>query len=168
MNWFDLIIIILIIASLIKGYISGFVMQLASLCGIILGAIFAGKLSEAITPKLIDIADGTPHIMGPISYIIAFVIILIVMLLLGKAIQSVIKAMELNFFNRIAGAIFCSAKWLILFSILLNLITEMDQNKLLIKKDVRENTYTYAYVKKIAPLAIPYLRFDWINSLHLQ
>lgn len=142
---------------------SGFVMQLASLCGLVLGAFFAGKLSGYIAPKLIELTGGAAHLIGPLSYLIAFALIIIVMLLLGKAVQSLVKAMELNLLNRLAGALFCSLKYLLLFSIVLNLIIEIDQGEVIIKKDVRENTYTYTYIQQIAPFAIPYLKFDWVN-----
>ena len=65
--------------------------------------------------------------------------------------------------NRVAGACFCCIKWLVIFSILVNIVSEMDQDKHLIKEDVRENTYTYKYVTTIAQLVVPYLKFDWID-----
>ncbi|WP_165023761.1 MULTISPECIES: CvpA family protein [unclassified Dysgonomonas] len=164
MNWFDLVIIILVAATLIKGFTSGFVMQAASLAGLILGAIFAGKLSGYIAPKIISLTDGSPHVIGPISYVVAFLLIITSLILLGKAVQSAVKAMEMNALNRIAGAIFCCAKWLIAVSILVNLISEIDQSNLIIKEDVYEKSHTYPLVKRVAPLAIPYLNFDWITQ----
>ena len=164
MNWFDLLIIVLVLLTLFRGYISGLVMQLASLIGIILGAVFAGKLSEIIAPKMIAITDIPTHIVGPVSYIIAFVVILIVIVLIGRLLQSFIEAIKINTLNRLAGAVFCCAKWIVIFSILLNLVVEFDQDKQIIKEDIRENSHTYPLMTKAAQAVIPYLRFDWITQ----
>ncbi|WP_029905127.1 CvpA family protein [Prevotella sp. 10(H)] len=163
LNWFDIVVVILILVTLVKGFFSGLVMQIASLAGIILGAIFAGKLSEYIAPWLISFIDGSPHIIGPLSYIIAFIIILIALFFAGKLVNKFVDALQMSTLNRLAGAIFCAAKWLVVFSILLNLLVEFDQDKKIIKEDIRENSHTYPLVTEIAKTVIPYLRFDWIN-----
>lgn len=163
MNWFDLVIVILILITLIKGFFSGFVMQVATLAGIILGAIFAGKLAEIIAPELIELVEGSSHIIGPLSYIIAFVAILVGLFFIGKLLESFIDALQMGMLNRLAGALFCSVKWIIIFSIVLNLIVEFDQDKRIIKEEVRNESYTYPYIAKVAQTVIPYLRFDWIK-----
>lgn len=161
MNWFDLVVALIIILSMIRGLFSGLVMQLATLAGIILGAIFAGKLSEYIAPELIKITDASPHIVGPLSYILAFVAILIGLFFAGKLIESFVDAIKMTSLNRLAGGIFCAAKWIIIFSILVNLLVEFDQEEKIIKENVRNESYTYPLVTEVAKTVIPYLRFDW-------
>ena len=165
MNWFDLIVIILVLVSLGKGAFSGLVMQVASLAGLVLGAIFAGQLSALVAPELIRLTDASPHIIGPLSYIVAFIAILVGLFFAGKLVESFVEALQMNSLNRLAGAVFCCVKWVVLFSILLNLLVEFDQNKVLIKEDVREKSYTYPYITKISQTVIPYLRFDWVKEI---
>lgn len=163
MNWFDLVVVIIVGLAIVKGFFSGLIMQVATLAGIILGAIFAGKLSEIIAPKLIALVDGSPHIIGPLSYIVAFVAILIALFFAGKLLESFANALKLSALNRLAGALFSCAKWIVLFSIGLNLLVEFDQNKNIVKENVREGSYTYPLMSEVAKAVIPYLRFDWIN-----
>lgn len=162
-NWFDLVVAILIILTLIRGFFSGFIMQVATLAGIVLGAIFAGKLSEYIAPELIKITDASSHIIGPLSYIVAFIAILIALFFAGKLIESFVDALKMTILNRLAGAVFCTAKWIVIFSILLNLLVEFDQNKNIIKEDIRNESYTYPLISEVAKTVIPYLRFDWTD-----
>lgn len=162
MNWFDLLVVIILILSIIRGLFSGLVMQLATLAGIILGAVFAGKLSEYIAPQLIKITEASPHIIGPLSYILAFIAILTGLFFIGKLIESFVDAIKMTALNRLAGGIFCAAKWIIIFSILTNLLVEFDQDEKIIKEDVRKESYTYPLITEVAKTAIPYLRFDWI------
>jgi membrane protein required for colicin V production len=159
MNWFDLVVAILVIITLLKGFFSGLVMQIASLVGLVLGAIFAGRLSGIIAPWLIELTGAPPHIIGTLSYVVAFLLILIALFFAGKLLQSFVDAIKMNTLNRLAGALFFCAKWIILFSILMNLIVELDRNKRIITEDVRKNTYTYPVVIEIARTVIPYLQF---------
>lgn len=163
MNWFDILVVLIVVLTLIRGAFSGLIMQVATLAGIILGAVFAGKLSEYIAPELITLTDASPHIVGPLSYIVAFVAILIALYFVGKLLESFADAIKLSALNRLGGALFCCAKWIILFSILLNLVVEFDQNKKIIREDVWESSYTYPLISGVAKVVIPYLRFDWIN-----
>lgn len=165
MNWFDLVVVVLVIITLIKGFFSGLVMQIASLAGIILGAIFAGQLSGILAPKLIQLTQASPHIVGPLSYIVAFLIIIIILLFAGKLLESFIEAIKMTTLNRLTGALFCCAKWIIIFSIIMNLFVEFDQGKNIIKEDIRENAHSYPIVMDIARTVIPFLRFDWIKEL---
>lgn len=165
MNWFDLVIVILVLITLVKGFFSGLVMQIASLAGLILGAIFAGQLSAILAPKLISLTNASPHIIGPLSYIIAFIVIIVALLFAGKLLESFVDAIKMNTLNRFAGALFCCAKWLIVFSILINLIVEFDQDKQIIKEDIREQALSYPIVTDIAQTVIPYLKFDWIKDV---
>ncbi|NDV77356.1 CvpA family protein [Dysgonomonas sp. 511] len=160
LHWFDLVILIIIGLTLVRGAFSGFIMQAATLLGVILGAIFAGKLSEIIAPKLMELVNASSHIISPLSYIVAFVLIMIALIFAGKLLESAIDALKMTALNRLAGAIFCAVKWLIVFSIILNIVVEFDQNRQLIKDDVRETSVSYPYIMKIAQTVIPYLRFD--------
>ena len=54
MSWFDIIVILVLLAAFIKGLKKGLTMQLAGLVAIIIGAIFAGKAAEIILPYLLD------------------------------------------------------------------------------------------------------------------
>lgn len=164
MNWFDLIVVILVLVTLAKGFFSGLVMQIASLAGLILGAIFAGQLSALLAPKLLSLTNASPHIIGPLSYVIAFLVIIVALLFAGKLLESFVDAVKMNTLNRLAGALFCCAKWIIVFSILLNLLVEFDQNKTIIKEDVRKNSQVYPYITQISQTVIPYLRFDWVKE----
>lgn len=164
MNWFDLVVLILAVLTLVKGFFSGLVMQVASLAGLILAAIFAGQLSTILAPKLIELTNASPHIVGPLSYIIAFILIIVALLFAGKLLQSFVDAIKMNTLNRLAGALFCCAKWIVVFSILMNLLVEFDQDQKVVKEDIRKQAISYPYIMDIAQTVIPYLRFDWVKD----
>jgi membrane protein required for colicin V production len=88
---------------------------------------------------------------------------LVALFFAGKLLESFVDALKMTILNRLAGALFCAAKWIVVFSIALNLVAEFDQHKRIIKEDVREKSHTYPLVTEIAKTVIPYLRFDWIS-----
>ncbi len=163
-NWFDTLIFIIIIISFIVGYSSGFIKQLASLAGIILGGMFAGKIASIISPYLIELTKAESYIVKPLSYIIAFISIVIFFFILGRVIHKLFKVIQLNLLNRLIGAIFSAAKWIIIMSIIVNIISTIDIKEVIIKKDIKENSKTYPYIKAITPYFIPFLDFERSNK----
>ncbi len=159
---FDIVILVLAVVSLIIGFSSGFIMQVSLLAGVVLGAVFAGHLATYINPYLLEWTGGTPHIISVVSYVISFILILMILVLIAKLAQSLLKAVKINFVNRLAGAVFSLAAWLIIISIVLNVIVEIDKDKTIIGENTRQKSHAYPLVKDLAPKAIPYLRFDWI------
>lgn len=159
MVWFDFIILGVLVFSFIKGYKSGLVMQLAMLVGLIVSAIFAGKLSELVTPYLIRWIDGIPsYVLSPISYLIAFVLIISACFFWGKIFESLLKLVLLGFVNSFIGGLFSMLKWLVIFSILLNLILMLDYNHKLIDENTKEKSLTFEPVSQIAQTLVPFLR----------
>lgn len=165
MHWFDITVLALAIISVIYGYISGLLMQLALLVGVVLGGIFSGVVADKIFPFLINQAGMQPHIAGPLSYIVAFLIIMLAVCLLARMLQSVLKAIKLNFLNRLAGAVFCFVGLVFVLSIGLNLLIEFDRSKSILTEEIRTDTRTFPIVQSAAPAIIPYLRFDWIEQI---
>lgn len=161
MNWFDFIVLGILALSFIKGYKSGFVMQLATLAGFVVSAIFAGKLSELVAPKLIEFIDDIPaYIISPLSYTIAFILILVAFFFVGKVFESLLKFVMLGFINKLLGAVFSATKWVLVFGILLSLLSELDKNKTLFKEEFRDKSLTFNPIMKVAQSVVPFLKFD--------
>lgn len=164
MHWFDITVFVLAALSVIYGFTSGLIMQLALLIGIVLGGMFSGLVADKIYPFMEKYLQLEPHIMAPASYVLAFILIMIVISLLGTMLQSVLKAIKLNFLNRLGGAAFCLTFVLFVLSICLNLLVEFDRNKSILSDEVRVDSHTFSIVRSVAPTIVPYLRFDWLDD----
>ena len=77
MRWFDIIISLILLGAFIRGIQKGFIMQLAGLVALIAGAIFAGRLANILLPFLLKTIGVSANIAVVLSYVIAFVIIVI-------------------------------------------------------------------------------------------
>lgn len=81
MNWIDFVIIILLVFGLARGFIDGFIKELASLLALILGIWGAIKFSSFTAERLYDYFDMTGQYTGIIAFLITFVIIVILVIL---------------------------------------------------------------------------------------
>ena len=157
MKWFDLIIGILLLFALFKGYRKGLIMQLVGLATIILSAIFGGQLAKIILPELNKWAHLSPEVSRVISFVIAFVAIALVLALIGRLIQRFIDAVSLSFFNKLLGGVIAVATMMLFLSILLNLVLMLDKKDSIFTKEIKKESFFYRRVESVVPAIVPYL-----------
>lgn len=127
MGTIDIIIILLITTGALRGAYKGFIKQLSSLGGIVLGIIacrmfgdWASKILSAIVPELKELpfADTAISILG---HIVLFIFVYINIALIATMIRGITNKLSLGVFDRVAGALLCVFKYLLALSLLLNL-----------------------------------------------
>ncbi len=157
MTWIDFVTLIIVGYSFFKGYGDGLISQVTSLLGLVFGAIFAGTIAQLLEPAITAVFKSSSHIAGPISYLIAFVLILIGFSFVGKMIKGIANSIHIGFLNNLGGAAFCALKWLLAFSLFLNVVETMDSNELVIKAETKQKSTTHQFVKGLMPMIVPYL-----------
>ena len=157
MNWFDIIIIILLLIALINGYRKGLIQQLVSLAIILLSAIFGGKLAAYILPELNRFLDLSPNLARVLSFVLAFAAIAIIISLIGKFIQKFLAVIFLSFVNRLLGSIIAAGTLMFILSIVLNLVLMLDKNESLISKEIKEESFFFERVESVVPAVVPHL-----------
>lgn len=157
MVWFDTLVVVILIVAFIRGYMSGLIIQAAYLVGLLLAGIFAGQVSTYIMPYF-NFEPSSMHIAKPIMYILAFALIIVGVVLIGRVLTETLKAIKLNFLNRVAGSVFCAITYLFALSIILSIVNLFDNKQTFIPTTVQDKSITYSFVKKLAPTIIPYLK----------
>lgn len=160
MNWFDILIFIVVIYCIIKGYKTGLVKQLSTLAGLLAGAILSGKLSVLLLPYIQHIKSIPPSMTAPLSYILTFLIIILGFYLLGTMVEEIIKTVKMGTLNKLAGVALCLIKWLFAISIIVNLIVQADEHHQLIAPKIQNGSTTYKYIQPFAPKLVPFLKFS--------
>ena len=157
LNWFDLIVLTLLLIAFVNGYRKGLVMMLAGLATVILAAIFGGKLAVRILPELQKLFDMSPQLANVLSYVAAFLAIAVVLGLVAALVQKIFETVNLNFVNRLLGSVVSVATTTIVLSILLNLVLMLDSGERMIKPDVKEKSFFYERIQAVVPAIVPYL-----------
>lgn len=157
MNWFDLVILFLLLIALVNGYRKGLVQQLVGLAIILLSAVFGGKLAAYIFPELDRFLELSPDLARVLSFILAFAAIAIVISLIGKLIQQLLSVILLSTVNRILGSIIAVGTLMFILSIILNLVLVLDKNETVISEETKKDSFFLERVEAVVPAVVPYL-----------
>lgn len=158
MNWFDVLVGILLLIAFIDGYRKGLIMQLVGLATLVLAAIFGGRLAERILPEIIRLIDISPASARVLSFVLAFALIAIILSLIGRLIQKFVDVVLLSFINRLLGSVVAMATMMLFLSILLNLILVFDKEETVINKRTRQESFFFERVEAVVPAIIPYMK----------
>lgn len=105
MNAIDLGVIAIILLFLIRGIWIGFVRQLASLAGLILGYLFAGRYYEQMSPRLAPVISS-PQLSFLVTYVLLFLAVFLGAMALGFVLKKVMSLSLLGWFDRLLGGVF--------------------------------------------------------------
>lgn len=129
MNTLGVIIIIVAIVGLLYGFHRGIVREAVSLIAIVLGVIACRLFSEpataaaakflGVTPESPSLSQYTASIAG---CIVVFVVVWLGVYLVGRVIRGAVHAVRLGIIDSALGSIYCAGKWLLILSLLLNLL----------------------------------------------
>ena len=126
MNWIDFIIIILLVFGLARGFINGFIKELASLLALILGIWGAIKFSTFTAGKLYDYFDMTGQYVGIIAFLITFVIIVIIIHFIGLVVDKFVEKISLGVLNSLLGLVFGVFKTALILSVIFTVLNAID------------------------------------------
>ena len=163
MNGFDIVIVILIITAFIKGLMKGFISELATLVGLILGIIGAVLFSGIVANWLIGRVSS--QFIPVLSFLILFVGIIFCVYLLAKLIDSFIKAIALGWLNRIAGGFFSVFKIMFIVSVLILIVDRFGIGEKIIKQDVRNKSLLFEPVRQFAPKTFELFKLKYEHLL---
>lgn len=157
MNWFDVLVGILLLIAFIDGYRKGLIMQLVGLATIVLAAIFGGRIAERIFPEIIRLIDISPASAKVLAFVLAFALIAILLSLIGRLIQKFVDVVMLSFINRLLGSVISMGTMMFFLSILLNLILVLDKKEVVINRKTKQESFFFERVEAVVPAVIPYM-----------
>jgi membrane protein required for colicin V production len=155
MNWVDAIIVVILILSLVTGFINGLVKEVASLAALILGIWGAIKFSTFTAEKLYDYFDMTGRYVGVIAFLITFGIIVVIIHFIGILADKVVSAVSLGFINRILGIVFGLIKSMLIMSVFFVVLNAIDARRPFLPKKTIEESKFYNPISDIAPAIFP-------------
>ncbi len=162
MNYFDIVIGIILILALVRGFKNGLVVELAALAALVLGLLGAVHFS-GITESYLSQYLSSNYI-GIIAFIITFVLIVIGVHLLARVIDKLIQAVALGTLNRIMGALFSLLKYAFIISVLMAVVNGLERNFKFLPEAQKESSRLYEPIASIAPFVFPYLKFDTVTE----
>lgn len=151
MNVLDLYIAIPILLGFVIGLFRGLIKETISLIIIIVGILLSRLLAPGISDKLIDWFNISPQAARPLSFIIAFLIIALVLIIIGRILHKMLKMLSLGLINSILGGIVSAIKFVLIVSVVLVLMEALDNKFSFMSNDLKEESMLYKPIKKITP-----------------
>ena len=158
MNYIDLVLGIMLIIAAIQGFRKGFIVEAASLAALILGIWGAIKFSDWTAGFISRTFNYHPDYLSTIAFLLTFIGIVILVHMLGKILDSTVKAVALGFLNRLAGIIFGVLKTAVILSILLLLFDSVDENVHILPSKQKAESKIYSPMKQLVPTLFPFIK----------
>jgi membrane protein required for colicin V production len=155
MNWIDATIVVILIISMVMGFINGLVKEVASLAALILGIWGAIKFSAFTAEKLYDYFDMSGQYVGVVAFLITFGIIVVIIHFIGIIVNKIVDAVALSFVNRLLGIVFGLLKSVLIMSVLFVVLNSIDARKSFLPKDTIEESIFYNPISDIAAAIFP-------------
>jgi membrane protein required for colicin V production len=157
MNYIDLILGIILILAAIQGFRQGFIVELASLAALVLGIWGAIRFSDWTADLITDTTEFHSEHLSTIAFVITFIAIVILVHMMGKILDSAVKAVALGFLNRLAGIIFGILKTAVILSIFLLLFESVDENVHILPSKQKAESKIYEPMKQLVPTLFPFI-----------
>jgi membrane protein required for colicin V production len=125
LSWFDIAILAIVVFGVYRGYKEGFLMELFSLLAIVLGILGAFKLLGFALIFLADKFDIDEKILPYVAFGVVFIIIVIVVTLIGRALRLSIDKSFLGRVDEIAGSFLGAIKTVFLISVLMWVLSSL-------------------------------------------
>jgi membrane protein required for colicin V production len=114
----DLVIVVIIASSVLLGLVRGLIQSVAGLLGLILGAVFAGRLAALISPALDQAHIQHPQIPAAATFIVAFLAIVTGVEFVAGLLRMITRLLFLGWVDRLGGAVFGALRGVLLSMIL--------------------------------------------------
>jgi membrane protein required for colicin V production len=143
MNPIDLTISIIILIGIIRGFMKGFIYEIAVLGALFVSYFLGFKLADSASiyiAKIIHINETTLHY---VSLLAVWISISIGIIFLAKLFEGLVNIAALGIFNKIAGALFGGMKYALLLSVFIFFLNRWDISTTWLNADKKADSYFY-------------------------
>jgi membrane protein required for colicin V production len=152
MGILDIIIGLLLIYGLYKGIKNGLFVELASLVALVAGLYGAIHFSNIVGEYLSKNMEWDERYMNTASFLITFILIVIVVNMAGKLLTKIADFAMLGLLNKIAGGIFGVLKVAVILGALMIFFDRTNNQLGFIKQESIDESKLYTPVKEIGAL----------------
>lgn len=151
----DIVILVIVGAGAIVGFIKGFIRQLASMLGLIIGLIAAKALYASLAEKLCPVLTDSMTVAQVLAFIMIWIAVPLLFLLVASLLTKAMKAVSLNWLNRLLGFVLGALKFMLLISVVIGVIEFIDSDNKLISATKKSESLFYYQMEKFAGIFFP-------------
>lgn len=146
----DLVVAIILILAIIKGFQKGLIAGLFSFIAIIIGLAAAIKLSAVVAGYIGKTVKVSEQWLPVISFAVVFLVVILLVRWGANAIQRTVEIAMLGWVNRLGGVIFYAAIYITVLSVILFYAEQLK----VVQPATTEKSVTYPILQPLGPKAI--------------
>ena len=155
MEVIDIVLGALILFGLVRGFMKGLFVEVASLVALIAGVYGAIHFSNFAAEFLQTRTEWTEKTISITAFAITFVVIVLAIAFAGKALTKLANFAALGILNKLLGGLFGALKMALILSIVLNIFDKMNKTIAFVDNDSMENSILFSPVKSLVPIIFP-------------
>ena len=155
MTTIDIIILIVIGAGATIGLFKGFVKQLATIAGLIVGLIAAKALYMSLAEKLCPTITDSMTLAQIISFIMIWIAVPLGFTLASLLFSRALDAMSLGWVNRLLGMALGVLKYILLVGLFINVLEFIDSDNRLVHQTKKSESVLYYPMKNFVGIFFP-------------
>lgn len=152
----DIIVAIILILAIIKGYRQGLIVALFSFIAFIIGLAAALKLSVVAADYIGKAVKVSDKWLPIISFAVVFLIVVLLVRLGAKFIEKTVEIAMLGWANKLGGILLYAGIYILIFSVLLFYADQMN----FIKPETKIASVSYSYIQPWGPKLM-----DWLGKI---
>ena len=163
MSILDVILLICFIPALIQGLKKGFISQAISIVSLIAGVWMSFEFSTAVSAWLAQYVEASEKLLKIASFAIIMIGVFIILGIVGKSLEGILKFVMLGWLNRLLGVVFAFIKTGLVIGIVIILFNSLNNSLNLVSEETLAQSVLYPPLKDMAYTIFPYLKeiFFW-------
>ena len=158
MNILDAIILICLIPAIIQGLRKGFISQAISIISLIAGIWASAKFTDIVTAWAAQHINASEQVLKIVAFAIVLIVVFLILGLVGRMLESVLKFVCLGWVNKLAGLAFSLMKAMLIIGLAITTFSSINATFGLVKPEVIADSTLYQPLKDIADAIFPYIK----------
>lgn len=156
--YIDIVIALILILAVYRGWKNGFVMELFSFLSLFVGIYIAIHFSDALTVYLREQQEIKASYLPAASFVGLLIAVIIGIYFLGKLLTATLKAGGLETINKLAGVLFATAKALLSLSLFFILFNSFDSKADILPQKQKDESFLYPHIYNFSLKVLPSLK----------
>ena len=158
MNILDIIILICLVPAIFQGIRKGFISQAISIISLIAGVWASAKFANIVGTWLAEYISASEQVLKLTAFALILAGVFVVLGLIGKLLESIIKLITLGWINKLMGVVFSVIKCILGLGLLILIFNSLNTSFDLVKPEVLDDSILYPIIKDIADTVFPYIK----------
>ena len=158
MTTLDILILIIIGIGTILGLMKGFVHQLSSLIGLIVGLLVARALFAEVGEWLAPALGTSVTVARVFAFFMIWVVVPLLFSLIASFLTRALRVIHLGWLNRLLGGALGAVKSMLIVGLFIHLLQFIDTDNHLILQTTKEESVLYYPMHNLSGMFIPAIK----------